>query len=202
MHKLHLIVLVASGLSAASACTGTIDGEPFVGPPPDPFEELARIQREGPPRYSSRVHGCTKMRYLTLGNVLASRGVALAAAGEVTAGRIYRDGKAALGAPNYSARARENIELGLATTSKVFDIFVQAAPEIIASMPARPECGGAALFDAGGGCNPDGVSCLIGVPATPTHLVICNQTIARAADPESGKRLAVAVLAAAAHTCE
>lgn len=198
MRKLGPILFLAS---AAFACTGTIDGDPFVGPPPDPYEELEELQREGPPRYSSRVHGCTKLRYLTLGNVLASRGVALGAAGPDTAGRIYREGRAALGAPNYAARARETIELGLATTSKVFDIFVQAAPEIIANLASRPECG-APLFDAAGRCNPDGVSCLIGVPATPTHLEICNQTVQRGDDPERGKRLAVAVLAAAAHTCE
>jgi hypothetical protein len=198
MLKLGSILFLAS---AAFACTGTIDGDPFVGPPPDPYEELEELQREGPPRYSSRVHGCMKMRYLTLGNVLASRGVALGAAGADTAGKIYRDGRAALGAPNYGARVRETIELGLATTSKMFDIFVQAAPEIIAGMPSRPECA-AAMFDAQDRCNADGVSCLIGVPATPTHLEICNQTVQRAADRESGKRLAVAVLAAAAHTCE
>ena len=198
MHKLGLILFWAT---AAAACTGTIDGEPFVGPPPDPYEELEKLQREGPPRYMSRVHGCTKMRYQTLGNVLASRGVAVGAAATDSAGKIYRDGRAALGASNYAARVRETIELGLATTSKVFDIFVQAAPEIIAAMPARPECGGAALFE-GNRCNPDGVSCLLGVPATAAHLQICDQTVARAADVESGKRLAVAVLAAAAHTCE
>ena len=199
MQRLAPFLLAAS---AAAACTGEITGEPYLGPPPDPYEELERIQREGPPRYASRVHGCSKMRYLTLGNVLASRGVALGAAGEVSAGRIYREGRSALGAPNYAARIRENVELGLATTSKVFDIFVQAAPEIMASMPLRPDCGGAALFDAAGRCTTDGVSCLIGVPATATHLQICVQTVARAADADSGRRLAVAVLAAAAHTCE
>lgn len=206
MHKLHSISLFAMAIAGAAACTGQIDGDPYVGPPPDPFEELERIQREGPPRYSSRVHGCTKLRYGTLGNVLASRGVALNATGALTAGAIYTTGKAALGGPNYGARVRENVELGLATTAKVFDIFVQAAPEIIANMPNRPECKvggvGAALFDAAGRCNADGVSCLIGVPATATHLEICNQTVQQAADVESGKRLAVAVLAAAAHTCE
>jgi hypothetical protein len=199
MHKLGPILLAAS---AAAACTGTIDGDPFVGPPPNPYEELERLQREGPPRYSSRIHGCAKLRYRTLGNVLASRGVALGATGEVSAGKIYTDGAAALGAPNYAARVRENIELGLATTSKLFDIFVQAAPEMIAAMPGRPECGGAALFDAANHCTADGISCLLGVPATSTHQQICDQTVAHAADVESGKRLAVAVLAAAAHTCE
>ena len=194
MRKLGSILLFAS---VAAACTGEITGDLA-----NPYEELDRLQREGPPRYSSRVHGCTKVRYLTLGNVLASRGVALAATGEGSAGQLYRDGRSALGAPSYAELTRETIELGIATTSKMFDIFVQAAPEIIASMPGRPECGGAALFDATGRCTADGVSCLIGVPATPTHLQICDQTVARAADVERGQRLAVAVLAAAAHTCE
>jgi hypothetical protein len=205
-HTLYSIGLVAMAIAGAAACTGQIDGDPFIGPPPDPYEELERIGREGPPRYSSRVHGCTKLRYGTLGNVLASRGVALGATGELSAGNIYMRGKAALGGPNYGARVRENVELGLATTAKLFDIFVQAAPEIIANLPNRPECKvggvGAAMFDAAGRCNADGVSCLIGVPATATHLEICNQTVQQAADVESGKRLAVAVLAAAAHTCE
>ena len=199
MHKLGSILLLAS---AAAACTGEITGDEDGGPVPDPYGELERLQREGPPRYSSRVHGCAKLRYLTLGNVLASRGVALAATGEVSAGQIYRAGRIALGAPLYASFTRETLELGLATTSKMFDILVQAAPEIIAAMPSRPECGGAALFDAANRCNADGVSCLMGVPATPSHLQVCEQTLARAADVESGKRLAVAVLAAAAHTCE
>jgi hypothetical protein len=201
MQKLHPILLAVAA-AASAACTGTIEGEPFLPPPPNPYEELERLQREGPPRYASRVHGCSKLRYATLGNVLASRGVSLAATADTSAGRIYRDGAAALGAPNYAARIRENTELGLATTSKVFDIFVQAAPEIIANLPSRPECPGVALFDAQNRCTADGVSCLIGVPATPTHLQVCDQTVARAADVDSGKRLAVAVLAAAAHTCE
>jgi hypothetical protein len=116
MHKLGSICFLAVAAAAAAACTGTIDGDPYVEPPPDPYDVLDKSQQEGPPRYSSRIHGCTKMRYATLGNVLASRGVALGAAGADSAGRIYRDGRAALGGPNYPARVRETIELGLATT--------------------------------------------------------------------------------------
>ena len=101
---------------------------------------------------------------------------------------------------------RETIDPGLATTAKLFDIYVQAAPEIIRNLPGRPECQvggvGAPVFDAQDRCLADGVSCLIGVPASAAHLEICNHTVADAADPETGKRLAVAVLAAAAHTCE
>lgn len=203
MHLLRLICLASFSLGIAG-CTGEITGD--ASPPPDPFAELERLQREGPPRYASRVHSCAKLRYRTLGNLLASRGVDLAAPGELTAGNLYARGGPALGAANYATRVRENIELGLSMTAKMFDLYVQAAPEIIANLPNRPACQvngqPAPLFDAANHCLADGVSCLIGVPATATHIDVCNETIRRAADVETGKRLAVAVLAAAAHTCE
>lgn len=190
---------------ALTACTGTIDGavpdDNALGTV-DPWDDLERINREGPPRYTSRVHSCSKMRYRTIGNVLASRGVDLGASGELTAGQIWRDGAAALGGPSYAGRIRETLELGLATTSKLFDIYVQAAPEIIANMATRTACPGARLFDDAGRCDWQGISCLLGVPATQTHLALCNTTIARAPDVASGQQLAVATLAAAAHTCE
>jgi hypothetical protein len=168
----------------------------------DPWPALDREQREGPPRYSSRVHSCSKVRYQTLGNLLASRGVDLAGSDPLSAGSIYTKNAPGLGAPSYLQRVRESVEIGLATESKIFDIFVQAAPEIIANMPSRPECGGAVLFDASNKCQKRGISCLLGLPATQTHVDLCDQTVARAADVEHGKQLAVAVLAAAAHTCE
>ncbi|MFT3698860.1 MAG: hypothetical protein QM831_37280 [Kofleriaceae bacterium] len=173
----------------------------------DPWPQLDRTEREGPPRYYSRVHSCPKIRYNTLGHVLASRGVNVAATGSDTAGQIYTSSKASLGGPNYSSRTREVVELGVATESKMFDIFVEAAPEIIAAMPNRPECQkngvGVKLFDANNKCQIDGISCLIGMPATQTHVDICDMTVARSgSDVEQGKQLAVAVLAAAAHTCE
>jgi hypothetical protein len=184
-----------------AACTGTVEYTPDPAQP-DPFTTLEQQQEGGPPRYTSRVHGCVKMRYATLGNLLASRGVDLTAADSLSAGAIYRGGEPSLGGPNFAARERENIAIGLATSAKQFDIFAQAAPEIIASIASRPECAGAPLFDGAGRCLARGISCLIGVPATPSHVDICNLTLARAADVESGKRLAVAVLTAAAHTCE
>jgi hypothetical protein len=200
MHALRALSLA----SLVAGCTAEVSD--WNLPAPDPFAELERLAREGPPRYASRVHSCPKPRYRTLGNLLTSRGVDLAATAELSAGALYRGGAQALGAPNYAARTRENIDLGLATTAKLFDIYVQAAPEIIQNLPARPECQvggvGARLFDASNHCVADGITCLIGVPATATHLEICNQTVGDAADVETGKRLAVAVLAAAAHTCE
>ena len=172
----------------------------------DPFDLLERLRQEGPPRYSSRVHSCAKMRYDTIGNVLASRGVNLASTTAGSAGQLYRTGDQALGIPNYLARQRETRELSTATASKLFDIFVQAAPEIIAAMPNRAECQvagvGATMFNADNQCTADGITCLLGVPATASHLELCNLTVSRASDLDKGKRIAVATLLAAANTCE
>jgi hypothetical protein len=172
----------------------------------DVWALLDRLQDEGPPRYTARVHSCPKIRYETLGRILASRGVDLTATGALTAGGLYRGGAQAMGVANYAARARENIDLTTAGASRLYDIFVAAAPELIANLPTSPAClvGGepAPLFNASNQCMADGISCLIGTPATASHLEVCNLTVSRATDVEAGKRMAVAVLAAAAHTCE
>lgn len=172
----------------------------------DPFALLERLRQEGPVRYSSRIHSCPKMRYETLGTLLASRGVNLASTTALSAGRMWRESDQALAAPNYGARQREGRELSTATASKMFDIFVQAAPEIIAAMPGRAECTvagvGTEMFNASNQCTADGIACLIGVPATASHLELCNLTVQRASDIDKGKRIAVASLLAAAHTCE
>ena len=201
------LVILTSALGLAACSTDTVIDDPaFQGHGADPWLELERAQREGPPRYASRVHGCPKMRVATIGNLLASRGVNLGSTVNLSAGQIYRASTAALGAANYAARIRENIDLGVATAAKLFDIYVQAAPEIIAYMPSRAECqragAPAQLFDSSNRCVAAGFSCLMGMPATTQHLAICNETVKRAADVESGKRMAVALLAAAAHTCE
>ena len=172
----------------------------------DLFDIIDRLAEEGPAYYASRVHGCPKIRYTTIGNLLASRGVDMDAMGETQAGKMWADSDQALGVPNYAARARENANLTTASAAKLFDIFVQAAPEIIAAMPSLPACtvGGqpTEMFNAGGSCTIDGITCLIGVPATLQHLSACNTIINQATTPEKGRNIAVAALLAAANTCE
>jgi hypothetical protein len=172
----------------------------------DPFELLAQQEAEGPPEFSARLHSCPKIRYATIGSLLTGRGVDLATTGETQAGNIYSTSDQALGVANYGARIAETTELTTASAAKLFDIFVAAAPEIIANMPSRPECMiggvGARMFNDYNQCTPDGVSCLIGLPATPAHMELCNRTVTEASTPEMGKIIAVAALAAAAHTCE
>src|SRR5689334_13705895 len=106
---------VAFALLTLVACTteGDVDDPSYNPSGEDPWTALEREQREGPPRYASRLHSCSKMRVATLGNVLASRGVDLAATDVLSAGFIYRASAVALGAPQYTDRVRETTELGI-----------------------------------------------------------------------------------------
>ncbi|HEY5935570.1 MAG TPA: hypothetical protein VIU61_13060, partial [Kofleriaceae bacterium] len=158
-----------------------------------------------PPRYSSRIHGCTKMRVETLGRLLTSLGVDLENQTALSAGQLYRDGTNAMGGPNFGNRIRENLTVSTSGASRLFDIFAAGADEIIAAVPTLERCKldgvPSQLFD-GNACRLDGLSCLLGVPAQTAHVELCNVTIQNASDPELGKRLAVASILAAAHTCE
>jgi hypothetical protein len=223
---INLTILVASFGLAACTTDAVDDG---TTPPPgstsgneettfdhmndgiSPWELLDRLVKEGPPRYTSHVHSCPKIRYATLGRVLTSLGVANVGgtAGALTAAGLYKTGDNAMGAPNYANRIRENIGVGTSGASREFDIFAAAADEIIAAVPNLDRCkvGGptgapAALFNAADQCEASGITCLIGVPAQAAHLDLCNLTIQRASSVDVGKRLAVAALLAAAYTCE
>ncbi len=173
---------------------------------PDIWDYLERLAEEGPPEFSSRMHSCPKMTYENIGSLLASRGVDLAAQSDLSAGFLWSNGGPALGAPKLDVRSRESTELTTAAAAKLFDIFAQAAPEIIAAMPTLEACSvngvGTEMFTPEGACNIDGITCLMGTPASASHLELCNEMVNRASTPEKGQEIAVAALAAAAHTCE
>jgi len=215
--------------SLVVACTGSVDDLPTDPegniPPPgstssgdgdtfdhendqiSPWDLLQRIQEQGPPEFTSHMHGCVKMRVATIGRVLKSLGVNTANKTALSAGELYTDGQDALGAPSYANRIRENLAIQTSGSSRLFDIFAAAAPEIITAMPTVARCnvGGtaAAMFDtAGTSCLKSGVSCLLGYPASDVQVSLCTQTIAKASTPVIGKNMAVAVILAAANTCE
>jgi hypothetical protein len=171
----------------------------------DPWAIIDRLNNEGPAKYTSRVHHCPKIRFRTLGRVLGSLGVNMANTTALSAPELYRDGFNAMGGPNFANRIRENITVSTSGASREFDIFAAAAPEIIAAVPTLQRCsaGGvpAVLFN-GNTCDPTGITCLLGTPATLTHLDFCNLTVSNASTPDIGKRIAVAALLAAAYTCE
>ena len=110
----------------------------------------------------------------------------------------------ALGAANYANRIRENVAITTSGASREFDIFAAGAPEVIAAFAANSiaRCPGATLFDASGACQADGITCLIGQPATSQHVQFCNLTVTSASDQATGEKLAVAAILAAAYTCE
>ncbi len=217
-----LTILVASlGLAA---CGGVDDGTTPDELPPgsttggedttfdhdnsgfNPFDLLDRLNEEGPPRFTSRVHSCPKVRVRTLGNVLRSLGVDMNEPGAVSAATLYSSGYNALGGSNYANRIRENINITTSAASREFDIFAAASDQIITNINTLERCKvngvGAELFDASNACRIDGITCLIGTPAQAAHLDFCNITVTSAADIATGKRIAVAALLAAAYTCE
>ena len=216
----YMLAILASTVMA-SACTGELESDDNTPPPGStsgnqnttfdhdnnqisPWELLDRLNREGPPRYTSHVHSCPKVRYATLGKVLTDLGINVANMTALSSGDLYRNGITALGAPNFANRIRENIAVTTSGASKEFDIFASAGDEIMAAFTngMMTRCPGAQLFDAANTCRPDGITCLIGQPATSRHLDYCNLAVSSSSSVTIGKRLAIAALLAAAYTCE
>jgi len=73
-------------------------------------------------------------------------------------------------------------------------------------LPNAEQCqvdgAGPQVFDENNKCVEDAVTCLIGRPATADHVAICNSLVQQASDVETGKKIAVATLLSAAHSCE
>jgi hypothetical protein len=169
-----------------------------------PWDLLDRLEKEGPPSFTSHMHSCPKVKYATLGNILTGVGINAANTTPVSAGDLYTSGANALGAANYPNRIRENVAITTSGASREFDIFAAGAPEVIAAFTAGTiaRCPGAKLFDASNACQPEGITCLTGVPATAEHVQFCNLTVTSASDVPTGQKLAVAAILAAAYTCE
>jgi len=222
------LILIMAASVLAPACADSLDTAPTPGsdntPPPgttagsedntfnhendriSPWDLIQRLEEEGPPKYTSHVHSCPKVPIATLGNVLASVGVNVSNTTPLSAGDLYNRGYNALGGANFPNRIRENISITTSGASREFDIFAAAADEVIANLPnvARCQVGGVGvqLFDANNQCRADGITCLLGEPAQAVHLDICNLSVTNASDVQTGKRIAVAALLAAAYTCD
>jgi hypothetical protein len=175
---------------------------------------LAVQAQLGTPDQVARMHASQKIQYAMLGAFLADLGVTMTvpATGKggkgtttstaiPTAAQLYVNGSGALGAPIYTARTPEMIIPSTSALAKEFDIFMAAAPEIIANIASSARCPGVVLV-SGGDLTEDGISCLIGKPALPDHIALAQQVVASATDPTTGLQIAVATLLAAAHISE
>lgn len=198
----------------------------------------ARANEEGPIELASRRHACMKMKYATLGSLLNSLGVnmgtlpvtaatncnTLIPAGRVAtrdlmpASYVYCSSRLTLGYPQYEARLAEITSATTASSTKLLDLLITAAPEIIANAPTRPQCmvngQPSQIFNADNTCNAAGISCIQGYQATDDQVALCNRVVTQAvATPamgtapavsavDNGKRIAVAAILSAAHSCE
>lgn len=187
----------------------TFDHEDDLSPDggKDPFEVLKQRQEEGPPEIRTRLHSCQKLQVTALRRILSNFGVDLNATGNPDpAGELLDKGAEALGSANYASRTGEARTWSNSGATKLQDIFVMAAPEIIAAMPGLAQCQengqGVEVFDEENKCNEPAVSCLIGRPATAEHMAICNHIVSTAADVEVGKATAVAAMLGGAYTCQ
>ena len=156
---------------------------------PDPFVLLKALEDQGPPEVASRLHGCQKIKVETLGTLLDSLGVDLGRTSTPpSAGELFESGKGALGAPNYAARIPESSVLSSAGATRLFDIFMRAAPEIIDAMPMLARCNAlgeaTVMFDAQDGCTLEGITCLTGVRATLSERTLCSQAVQDATSVE------------------
>lgn len=178
----------------------------------DPFEILAERADEGPVEIRSRMHSCTRLPYTSLGSFLASRGVNMANPAVGSAADLYKKGGDALGIAKYDVRQGEASFYTISAAAKVFDIFTQAAAEIIANIENADACKlngqGKPMFDATTGkCVYTSLSCLMGRPASQEDMDLCNLMISQAdpnspADIANKRKIAVAAFLSAAHTCE
>jgi len=194
-----------------------------------------RAKDEGPIDVASRHHACMKVKYETVGRLLQSLGVSFTPAvlpvtaatncraigmtvGNIStqsqpARFVYCDSRLTLGFPQYEARLAEATAATTASSTKLLDLFVSAAAEIIANAPTSAQCRDASnqpspIFNADNTCNKKGLTCIQGYPATDDQVALCNRVVTQAVASggtsaiDNGKRIAVATVLSAAHSCE
>jgi hypothetical protein len=176
----------------------------------DPNQINAQDQTVGSPEVVARLHSCSKITYSALGNILKGRGVNLSSTQTNSAAMLYKGGASALGVANYAGRVPEMIIPSTAALSKEFDIMVAASQELQAGIKANslvsPACTGTPIIDSSGNFTKDGLSCLMGKPATPDHVTIANsvatEAVSQGLTQDQGQQIAISAILEAAHTCE
>jgi hypothetical protein len=150
----------------------------------------------------SRLHGCGKVSYRSLGRYLTARGVNIgntAPAG--SAGQLYRDGRTSLGAPSYAGRVREAMFPSTAAHAKLFDILVAASAEVQTNLGApNGACPGVQVM-AAGKMTKDAASCILGMEASDDVVTQANDIIAGNPVQADGVRIAISTLMTSTFTC-
>jgi hypothetical protein len=156
---------------------------------------------------------CSNPPCLQTGNDPGNQGTCVIA--PESPGFLYSTAEDAFSVPKMDSRRGEKDGHTTASAMRLFDIFIQAAPQIIANIDnptLAPACvlNGMThpMFDpVDGSCVEESISCLLGTPATEDHVVLCNLILDKAdpldnADIVRKQHIAVASMLAAAHSCE
>lgn len=174
---------------------------------PDPFKDGNQVA----PADGERMHVCGKIEVDTLGRILQTRGVNITSTTNFSAGKLFQDGKLALGQANYLARTPESDRSTTGGIVRLYDIVIAAVEELTPManadglFPAGTACAGAKLFN-GNNCDRDGISCFIGTAVSDAQLQLCNEMVnnplqAFGMNVLERKRLALAALAAPVYLC-
>jgi hypothetical protein len=170
--------------------------------PPEP----AQMKLVGSPEVVARLHSCGKLSYASIGSILSSRGMTTtgtptgAPSGTQSASTIYKASSAQLGAANYTGRVPEAPFASTSSLAKMFDIFTMGSYEVSNTTWTSTACPGVKVVGADGKFTKDGLSCLMGKPATQSHVDIANDAIAK--NPTDGAKIAIAAVLSAAQTCQ
>lgn len=165
--------------------------------PPEP----SQMKLVGSPEVTSRLHACGKLTNASLADIIASRALTGGTPnGAQNAQQIFNASGPALGAANYPGRVPEAPFASTSAMAKMFDIYTMASYSAVQANWAPPACEGAKVLGADGKFTKDGISCLIGKPATDEHVAIANDAIVK--NPTDGAKIAIAAMLSAAHTCQ
>jgi hypothetical protein len=117
-----------------------------------------------------------------------------------------------MGVANYPARVAEADRNSTGGLTRMFDMMLAVAEELIPTattdrIGTGTACPGATLFNADNTCNADGFACLLGSPLTTVQLTECSNGVKRIASLTSNdimraKRMTVATIASSAYLCD
>lgn len=191
---------------------GAADPAANTNPPVEP----AQVRLVGSPEVTSRLHACGKLTVSSIGSILATRGMTgggqrpngaqsgMQIYGTYTAATMTAvasaQTQASLGGANYNGRVPEAAFGSASAMAKMFDIFSMASYDVVNANWTGAACGTTKVLGADGKFTKDGISCLIGKPATDEHVAIANDAITK--NPTDGAKIAIAALLGAAHTCQ
>lgn len=167
--------------------------------------DTSQVKVVGAPEVTARLHSCGKLSNNSLGQLLATRGItgkAQVPTGTMNGLAIFNNKAtaAALGGPNYDGRVGEAIVGSTASASKMMDIFAMSSYDLTATGWTGSACGTAQILGADGKFTKDGLSCVMGKPATDQHVAIANDAITK--NPTDGAKIAISALLSAAHLCQ